>query len=103
MNVIVSPVVRITYAVSDTYAVRIYANDDDYNEIACSEITCIYYGLERHPAPANLRWDGYTARWDPVENAGNGYVIYVFRADTDSYVYSTQTNETYFNAANYLH
>ena len=93
---------RDGYAPSGTFTARIYAENDDYEEVACSEITYTHTGLERHPAPANLHWDGYTCRWDPVEEADNGYYVYVYRSDTDDYITSANTDKPYYDASGSL-
>ena len=91
-----------SYAPSGSYQVHIEADDGSYNDIASIDITYEHVGLDPLPAPANLRWDGYTARWDPVEGATNGYYLYIFKTDPEEYVYSTYVGGTSYDARSSL-
>ena len=91
-----------SYAPSGSYQVHIDAEDDSYSDIASIDITYEFVGLDPLPAPANLRWDGYTARWDPVEGATNGYYLYIFKTDPEESVYTTYVGGTSYDARSSL-
>ncbi len=44
-------------------------------------LTYHYHGVQKLETPANLRWDGFTARWDPVAHAAK-YTVEVYHAGT---------------------
>ena len=72
------------YAPSGTFMLELWAEDADGYNLACSQISWTYTnGLTPLSAPTNLRWDGYTAKWDPVEGATNGYTVVLYYADED--------------------
>ncbi|MBR6290252.1 MAG: S-layer homology domain-containing protein [Clostridia bacterium] len=66
------------YAPNGTYTLVVDAEDEGYNSIARSTVTWTFTGgLPRLATPTNIRWDGYTAKWDAVEGAENGYYVYL--------------------------
>ena len=76
---------RSVYAPSGDYTLTISAENDNYGDIAIGEVVYHYVtDLPQLPKPANLRWDGYTARWDDVPGAVNGYYVLVREKGSDS-------------------
>ena len=76
---------RSAYAPSGDYTLTISAENDSYGDIAIGEVVYHYVtDLPQLPKPTNLRWDGYTARWDDVPGAVNGYYVLVREKGSDS-------------------
>lgn len=79
---------------------------------AISQIESITYNYTSSktelPAPTNLVWDGYIAKWDAVENASS-YDIVLYCSDTDQYddSFTGKTENQYdfsaFCTPNYLY
>ncbi|MBQ9414702.1 MAG: dockerin type I repeat-containing protein [Clostridia bacterium] len=66
-------------ALEGVYAVKVAARDINGREIAVATSPEYYYfTLGKTPTPTGICWDGYTARWDAVENAYRYWVtLYV--------------------------
>jgi hypothetical protein len=78
-----------------------------FSLVACNDnwgnLSQIYYGTFEYTAPVglgkvdNLRWDGKTARWDPVDGAV-GYNVYLYNGDVSTNYYYVE--ETYLDFSN---
>ncbi len=83
------------------YTLTVEAEDAENSTLAYDYAAYYHQGLDRLPAPTNLRWDGTVARWDPVEGA-NQYYVALYEMDRCSQVSYKWVSEPEYDFAGSL-
>ncbi|MBQ4282601.1 MAG: hypothetical protein IJB96_01580, partial [Lachnospira sp.] len=69
---------------SGLYRINLRANGSGVYDITGELIYYYVSPYDKLEAPANLRWEGTTAKWDAVSNA-TGYTVYLYKASGTQY------------------